>query len=156
VLLLIAILPETALTAYAQSSTEYIRNPASVSYGVIWNLIQEYEDIDVPNDVGSRFDGYEFSVGISVDEHGHIGCGIQPILRRRQTEAGLQVSDRLLRRLATAVCPSIETWKFRPFLVDGRPRAFFGPVAVHIERLKFVLADIDPLWKHGPPPVKRK
>ena len=54
-----------------------------MSYGGIWNLIQEYEDIDVPDDMGSRFDGYEFSVGISVDEHGRIGCGIQPVLRRR-------------------------------------------------------------------------
>jgi hypothetical protein len=155
-LLALAVLPETALTLHAQSSPAHTRNPANVSYGVIWNLIEEYRDIDVPDDLGSRFDGYAFSVGISVDDHGRIGCGYQPILRRRPTEKGLHVSESLLHRLATPVCHSIETWKFRPFVVDGHPRAFFGPVAVNIERLKFVLADIDPLYKHGPPPIRRQ
>jgi hypothetical protein len=127
VLLLFAI----SQIAQAQSSWEHTRNPTNVSYlnvtySLIWNLIQEYDDIDLPYDLRNRFDGYQFSVAIGDDGQGHRSCGNQPILRRRAVERGLHVSDKLLQRLATPVCDSIKTWKIRPLLVDGRPVTYFG------------------------------
>jgi hypothetical protein len=155
VLLVVVILPLPLVIAHGQSSQAVIRNPVMMSYGGMWPLIQEYEDSAVPDDLGSRFDGYEFSVGVGVDEHGHIGCGYQPTLRRPMQKAS-HVSENLLRRLAAPVCSSMATWTFRPFLLNGRPKAFMGPIVVNIERQKFVLAYIDAYWQDNPPPVKRK
>jgi hypothetical protein len=72
----------------------------------------------VPEDLGSRFDGDELSVGVALHEHGRIGCGYQPMLCKPRQKA-LHVSEHLLRRLTTPLCSSIRTWKFRPL------RAFF-------------------------------
>src|SRR5215467_6965145 len=98
VLFLLATVVLTAFSVNAQSPSIIVRNPVKMSYAGIWNQIKEYEGGSVPDDLGSRFDGYEFSVGITVDDHGRIaGCGFQAMLRRPLQKA-LRVSGNLLRR----------------------------------------------------------
>ena len=154
VLFLLATVILAAFSVNAQSSQMAVRNPRNMSYGGIWNQIEEYEGGSMPDELGSRFDGYELSVGVVVDEHGRIaGCGFQSMLRRPSQKA-LHLSGNLLRRLSEPVCSSIQTWKFRPFRVRGRPTGFSGPIVVKIERQRFVL--IPSNWQYNPPPVERK
>ncbi len=90
----VAILGVTVLTLRAQSSPAVIRNPHNLSYGDLESH-SGYEDADVPEDLGSRFDGDELSVGVALHEHGRIGCGYQPMLRKPRQKA-LHVSEHLL------------------------------------------------------------
>lgn len=142
--IIIGVFSQALPTAAAQCSPPVAGNPpCRVNYGAAWNHIAEYEDIPIPDDLGSRFDGYQFSVGVYVDEQGRIGCGFQPFIHR-PGEAALHVSRRLLLRLTTPVCSSIKTWKFRPLVVHGQTGRLLSPIDFNIERLKFVLADIPP------------
>jgi hypothetical protein len=40
----------------------------------MWNLIQEYEEANLPDDLGSRFDGAGFVVDVAVDTDGYVVC----------------------------------------------------------------------------------
>lgn len=139
----------------AQSSPRIIRNPVNMSSGGILNLIQEYQDGAIPDDAGSRLDGSWFALSVVVDTDGFVNCSYDP-RDNVQLKKELHVSDSLLEKLADPICSSVRTWKFRPFLLHGRAKAFFGPLMVKIERQRFVLPDYDPSWQNNPPPVKRK
>ncbi len=141
-------------SVYGQSP-RIVRNPANMSSGGILNLIREYQEETIPDDLGSRFDGNWFSVSVVVDTDGFVSCGYDP-RDNFQLKRELHVSDGPLRRLADPICSSVRTWKFRPLLVHGRAKAFFGRLVVRIQRQKFVLPDYDPAWQDNPPPVKRK
>ena len=90
-----------------------------------------------------------------MDRDGFVVCGFDDRGNLR-LKKGLHVSDDVLHKLADTVCSSVQTWKFRPLVIEGRSYAFFGPVVVKIERQKFVPPDPDPLWQYTPAPVKRK
>jgi hypothetical protein len=139
----------------AQSSPRIIKNPANMSSGGILSLIQEYQEGAIPDDAGSRLDGNWFALSVVVDTDGFVNCAYDP-RDNVQLKKELHVSDSLLERLADPICSSVRTWKFRPFLLHGRAKAFYGPLVVKIERQRFALPDYDPSWQNDPPPVKRK
>ncbi|MGC1650863.1 MAG: hypothetical protein WA741_33990 [Candidatus Sulfotelmatobacter sp.] len=152
-IVLLGIVSMFTVSLYSQSP-RIVRNPLNMSSGGILNLIQEYQEETIPDDLGSRFDGNWFVVGVVVDTDGFVSCGYDP-RDNAQLKRELHVSDGPLRRLADPICASVRTWKFRPLLVHGKRKAFFGPLVVKIQRQKFVLPD-DPVWQNNPPPVKRK
>jgi hypothetical protein len=140
---------------YGQSPRRVIRNPHNVAYCTMGNLIVEYENADVPEDLARRFNGYQVSVGVGFNEPGQIGCGYQPIVRKPK-QAGIHLSDKTLRRIATPLCSSIQKWKFRPFIYDGKTAPVMGPVVVTIQDKKFVLCLLDPPCQTNPRPTERK
>jgi hypothetical protein len=103
----------------------------------------EYENPEVPEDLARRFDGYEVAVGIAFDGSGQFGCGYQTMVHKPR-HAVLRLSRQTLGRIATPLCYSIQKWKFRPFIYDGKAAPVMGPVVVTIRDGKFVLGVLDP------------
>jgi len=151
----IASLVITPIRLCGQSSPLVIRQPHNVAYCGMGDLIVEYENADVPEDLARRFDDYEVSVGVAFNEPGQIGCGYQPIVRRPK-QAATHVSDETLRRITTPLCSSIRKWKFRPFVYNGKAAPVSGPVVVNIRHGKFVLDVLDPPCQTNPRPIERK
>jgi hypothetical protein len=145
----------TSLSLYGQSPPSEIRNPHFVAYCTMGNLIVEYEDADVPEDLARRFDGYRVSVGVAFNEPGQIGCGYQPLVIKPK-ESAIHLSDKTLRRLTAPLCSSIQKWKFRPFIYDGQTAPVLGPVVVTIQNKRFMLDILDPPCQTNPRPVERK
>jgi hypothetical protein len=140
---------------YGQSPRLVIRNPHNVAYCTMGNLIMEYENADVPDDLARKLDSYEVSVGIAFNEPGQIGCGYQTTVSKPKQTA-VHLSDKTLRRITTPLCSSIQKWKLRPFIYNGKTAPVMGPVVVTVQNKKFVLDVLDPPCQTNSRPIERK
>ena len=151
----IASLVITPILLCGQSPPVVIRQPHNVAYCEMGDLIVEYENADVPQDLARRFDDYEVSVGIAFNEAGQIVCGYQPMVSRPK-QAATHVPDETLRRMTAPLCSSIRKWKFRSFIYNGKAAPVTGPVVVRIQHRKFVLDVLAPPCQTNPRPIERK
>lgn len=131
-------------------------NPYEMSYGMLWNYIQEFENPRLPENLRSSLRGYEISTGVGFDEQGlATGCG--GVVIRKPYQNAIHISHDLEKSVTAALCPSIMRWKFRPLLYCSKPVPVSGVVVFRCEERKFVLVEItDPRWRKGPAPVERK
>jgi hypothetical protein len=127
-----------------------------MSYGMLWNYIQAFENPVLPENLRHKLRGLEISIGIEFNEQGAAAsCG--GVIVRRPLQKGIKISEQLERKVTARLCPSIMTWKFRPLIYCSKPVPVRGPVVFRGEEQKFVLIEItDPMWRTGPAPVERK
>ena len=144
-----------ALPVCGQSPSAAIHNPHNVSYCVMGNLIEEYENAEVPRDLAEQFDGYDVSVGVAFEKPGQIVCGYQPSVRKPK-EAGIELPKETLSKISAPLCASIRKWKFRPFFYNGKPAPVLGPVVVHIQNRKFTLVTLTPPCQTNARPIERR
>jgi len=132
-------------------------NPYSMSYGMLWNYIQEYENPKLPEHLRPSLRGYEISVGVWFSEQGvATGCGGQVIVRKPY-QKGITISQHLEQTITALLCPSIKTWKFRPLTYCSKAVPVTGPIVFRVVGQKFALIEVtDPRFRKGPPPMERK
>ena len=132
-------------------------HPYPMSYGMLWNYIDEFQNPKLPENLRQRLDGNEISVGVWFNEQGvTTGCGGQVIVRKPY-QKGVKISRHLEQSISALLCPSIMTWKFRPLIYCSKPVPVSGVVVFRGEEQKFVLVEItDPRWRKGPAPLERK
>jgi len=132
-------------------------NPYQMSYGMLWNYIQEFENPRMPEHLKLNLRGYEISIPVWFNEQGvAAGCGGQVIVRKPYKK-GVKISRHLEQSITALLCPSIMTWKFRPLIYCSKPVPVSGVVVFRGEEQKFVLIEItDPRWRTGPAPLQRK
>ena len=131
-------------------------NPYEMSYGMLWNYIQEFENPRAPENLQHNLRGYEISIGVGFNEQGlATGCG--GVIVRKPYEKAIKISHHLEKSVTAALCPSIMTWKFRPLIYCSKPVPVEGVVVFRDEEQKFVLIEVmDPRFRKGPAPVERK
>jgi hypothetical protein len=130
-------------------------HPYRMSYGELWNYIQEYEDPNVPTELPRELQGNQVSIVVTLDEQGRLtSCtGL-----RLKTKALQKALTRSLENKSTeALCSSMRTWKFRPLVYCGNPVPVFGPILFNVRKQRFELVEVtDPRWKTSAAPVKRE
>ena len=133
-------------------------HPYEMSYGMLWNYIDEFQNPKLSKNLRQSLHGNEISVGVWFNEQGvATGCGGQVIVRKPNEKAN-NISQHLQKSIAELLCHSIMTWRFRPLIYCSKAVPVSGPIVFRVDERKLVLIEVtDPRFrKGGRPPIERK
>ena len=124
--------------------------PYSMSYGMLWDNVLEYENPTVPAELQHELNGDHVSIGVSFDERGRPSSCFDLSVREDPNQQAISLSPPVKAKATEALCSSIRTWKFRAFRYCGRAVPVRGPLVFIVLDQKFTLQRI------GTGPVERR
>jgi hypothetical protein len=132
-------------------------HPYRMSYGTLWNYIQEYADPNVPAELQRDLQGHQVSIDVTLDDQGRLTSCTGLRVKTNSLQKVLRVTRSLENKWTEALCSSIQTWKFRRFVYCGKPVPVLGPILFNVRKQRFELVEvIDPRWRTSAAPVKRE
>ena len=148
---------QSTLPSVCPSRGRVFSVPYRMSYGMLWNYVQEYENPVVPKEVQHELRRAHVSVAVGIDDAGRPATCGGLMVSKGSNWRMVSVSSMSKESTIQALCSSIRSWKFRRLLVCEKPAAYTGPVDFSVQPDKFELIQVtDPLWIRGPGPMERK
>jgi hypothetical protein len=117
-------------------------HPYRMSYSVLWDDIQNYENTALPTELEDELSEKHVSIGIRLDEHGSLSSCSDIVVREDPNQAAVSVSASVKEKARATLCSSIRTWKFRPFLYCDKPVPVVGVLVFIVLDRKFKLLKI--------------